>query len=136
MLVDGGELLDSVAPGELAGATEYLFNELVSTGEVHAIQERESAKLKIATDDAVVASGISKRADFKNRPSIWFKHYGVVQYTNVDYAIGPISKPHTIYQRFVLNHQAAFDRTILHFDLYRNLSQSIFPMRDRLDRII
>jgi hypothetical protein len=125
MLVEGGEIAESISPTELGELTDYLYRELVSDPEDNQGVERESNRLKTTATHALKSSGISARTDFQSDWPGTLNLHGVQKIFDFDYSLGPTGQPYSLYHRVILSHQKTFDSVVLNFDAFKRTKQ--FP---------
>ena len=103
LLVDAGELQQTIRKKELQQATEFLFSELVAI--TPQVSRSEAARGLAKQCDAVIqSSGVTKIDGFRRRFPVECAVYGVKQEFHFTYGIGNGS-PLALFQRVLLSRQ-------------------------------
>ena len=106
LLVDGGEVFESSA--KIDDVATDLYRELVLTADDGESPQSEADALKDAAKIAIESAGLFGRSDFRERDTQWYQAWDVQKYMDIDYALGPKTRPNTIFHRMVLGHQRTF----------------------------
>ena len=115
MLVDSGFIPEEIPVGEIAKATDFLFNELVAIEQVEAKNSSEKSKTLLVRSESLLATtGISARDDFKKSYPIECEVFGVHRHLHCNYGLGN-GHPEALMQRVVLTREWSVNNCTLLF---------------------